>query len=95
MRATKKEKMGNYICKVGNYDIRQVITQGGTTKSFGKVTTRKGSCEGRIYLGKKLIEGKLSDATHAIKKAFQMTCDEGKEKNVSKRVLRKYNLVCE
>ncbi len=95
MRATKKEKLGNYICKVGKYDIRQIIKSGGTTRSFGKVSQSKGSCEGRIYLGKKLIEGNLKSAAEAVQKAFNLTCKEGDQHYVDKRLLKKHNLVCE
>tara|TARA_Y100001938_G_scaffold149727_1_gene237667 strand:+ start:2000 stop:2287 length:288 start_codon:yes stop_codon:yes gene_type:complete len=94
MRATKKEKLGNYICKVGKYDIRQIIKSGGVSRSFGKVTQSKGSCEGRIYLGKKLIEGNLKSSTEAVKKAFDLTCKEGNQQYVDKRVVKKHNLIC-
>ena len=95
MRATKKEKLGNYICKVGKYDVRQLIKAGGLKKSFGKVTQSKGSCEGRIYLGKKLVEGNLKSVSHAVQKAFDLTCKEGNEQYVDKRLIKKHNLVCE
>ena len=95
MRATKKEKLGNYICKIGKYDIRQIIKAGGTSRSFGKVTQSKGSCEGRIYLGKKLVEGNLKSASAAVQKAFALTCEEGNEQYVDKRLIKKHNLVCE
>jgi len=95
MRATKKEKLGNYICKVGKYDVRQIIKAGGLSKSFGKVTQSKGSCEGRIYLGKKLVEGNLKSASDAVQKAFALTCKEGNEQYVDKRLIKKHNLVCE
>ena len=43
MRATKKEKMGNYVCKVGKYDIRHIIKSGGTSKrTFGNAKKTKG-----------------------------------------------------
>ena len=95
MRATKKEKLGNYICKVGKYDVRQIIKTGGTSRSFGKVSKSKGSCEGRIYLGKKLIEGNLRDSREAIEKAFALTCKEGDQQYVDKRLLKKHQLVCD
>ena len=95
MRATKKEKLGNYICKVGKYDVRQIIKSGGTSRrTFGKVTQTKGSCEGRIYLGKKLIEGNLKSSSEAVQKAFQLTCREGDQQYVDKRLLKKHQLVC-
>ena len=95
MRATKKEKLGNYICKIGKYDIRQVIKSGATSKrTFGNVTKSKGSCEGRIYLGKKLIEGSFKDSKEAIEKAFKLTCREGDQQYVDKRLLNKHKLVC-
>ena len=95
MRATKKEKLGNYICKVGKYDIRQIIKSGATSKrTFGNVTKTKGSCEGRIYLGKKLIEGNLKSASEAVQKAFKLTCREGNQHNVDKRLVNKHQLVC-
>ena len=100
MRVTKKEKMGNYICKIGKYDIRQIVKQGGISRggisrgSFGKVTHQKGSCEARIYLGKKLIQGNVKDIKEAINKAFEMTCKEGAQQQVDKRLLEKHNLTC-
>ena len=94
MRATKKEKMGNYICKIGKYDVRQVLKLGGTRKYMGKITQQPGACEGRIYLGKRLIKGNLRDAKEAIEKAFALTCKEGTQRHVSKKLLNKHNLVC-
>tara|TARA_R110002051_G_scaffold179661_1_gene249390 strand:+ start:931 stop:1218 length:288 start_codon:yes stop_codon:yes gene_type:complete len=94
MRATKKEKMGNYICKIGKYDVRQIMNLGGIKKSFGKTTQHQGACEGRIYLGKKLIKGNLRDAKQAIEKAFELTCKQGTQQYVSKKLLNKHNLVC-
>ena len=95
MRSNKKEKMGNHICKIGKYDIREVVKRGSVERRFSSTTTKKGSCEGRVYIGKKLVESNLKGSYEAIKKAFLLTCEEGNEHQVSKTLIKRYNLVCE
>lgn len=96
MRDSKKSRMGNYICKIGKYDVRQIVKMGSVTRTFnGGVKKTKGSCESRIYIGKKLIEANLKGVKEAIDKAFELTCKDGDQQLVSKKVLSKYNLVCE
>tara|TARA_R110002049_G_scaffold220381_1_gene391949 strand:+ start:87 stop:317 length:231 start_codon:yes stop_codon:yes gene_type:complete len=76
MSKSKTETLGNYICKIGKYDVRQTLTLPKTQKNFsGTVTRSGGSTEGRVYKGKKLILGKLSGASDAINAAFKMTCE--------------------
>jgi hypothetical protein len=89
----KKQKLGNYICKVGDYDVRQLLILPRKQKTFqGKVMMTPGSIEGRVYKGKKLIEGKLKSAADAVKKAYELVCEEGKEKHLPKNLISKYKL---
>ena len=95
MSKSKTDTLGNYICKIGKYDVRQTLILPRTQKtSSGKVTNTGGATEGKIYKGKKLIVGKLSGASDAIKKAFEMTCEEGDVRLVSKSSINKYSLEC-
>ena len=95
MSKSKKETLGNYICKIGKYDVRQVLTQPTARKNYsGQVMKTPGSTEGRVYKGKKLVVGKLNAAADAIQTAFQMTCDDGCVNLVSKKIIKKYQLVC-
>jgi hypothetical protein len=95
MSKSKKETLGNYICKIGKYDVRQVVVQPTSRKNYsGQVMKTPGSTEGRVYKGKKLVVGKLSAAAEAIKTAFQMTCEDGGVNLVSKKVIKKYSLTC-
>lgn len=89
----KKEKLGNYICKIGKYDIRQVVIFPSKRKGYqGQVMTTIGSTEGRIYHGKKLVLGKLSGASEAIKKAYDLVYKNGDADTISKKALNKYHL---
>jgi len=95
MAKNKKENLGNYICKIGKYDVRQHMVLPRKQKNFqGKVTMTAGSTEGRVYLGKKLIVGKLSGAYQAIEKAYGLLCESNETTCVSKRVIKKYKLAC-
>ena len=95
MSKSKTATLGNYICKIGKYDVRQTLTLPRTQKNFsGKVIKTGGSTEGRVYKGKKLVLGQLSGASDAIKAAFKMTCEEGDTHLVSKSSINKYRLEC-
>ena len=93
MGTGKKQKFGNYICKIGKYDVRQVVILPRKQRTFqGKTHMTPGSIEGRVYLGKKLIEGKLKSASEAVQKAYELICEEGNQDTLSKKVITKYKL---
>jgi len=91
---SKATKGGEYVCKVGNFDIRHKIVTPKKVRNFkGEVTTTKGSVEASIYHGRNLIKGGFNDHTKAIQHAW----DEIKKSNlqhlVDKTVISRYNLV--
>ena len=95
MAKSKKESLGNYICKVGKYDVRQHMVLPRKQKDFkGNIKMTQGSTEGRVYKGKKLVVGKLSGAYQAIKKAYDLLCESNETEVVSKRTIKKYKLGC-
>jgi hypothetical protein len=65
-RATKG---GNYICKVGYYDIRQKNTTRKTKNGFGVETAKS---EFVIYHGNKLVESGFNNKDKAISKAKEL-----------------------
>ena len=70
---TRRVTMGNYICKIGKYDIRQKIEQPRTRKlQSGKADMIPGTKEASIYQGKKVIEKGFKDCLDAIKKAYEL-----------------------
>lgn len=89
---TRRVKMGNYICKIGKYDIRQKIEQPRIKKWQGKLDTIPGTKEASICQGKKVIEKGFKDCLDAIKKAYELLVQNGEDTNVCKRTLKKYNL---
>ena len=85
--------MGNYICKIGKYDIRQKIEQPRTRKLHGgKLDSIPGTKEASICQGRKVIEKGFKDCLDAIKKAYELLVQNGEDTNVCKRTLKKYNL---
>ena len=95
MAKSKKQTLGNYICKIGKYDIRQIVVQPTAKKTMsGQVMKTPGSTEGRVYKGKKLVVGKFGASLEAVQKAFEMTCEEGAVDMVCKRTIKKYGLTC-
>ena len=89
---TRRVKMGNYICRIGKYDIRQKIEQPRVKKWQSKLDTIPGTKEASICQGKKVIEKGFKDCLDAIKKAYELLVQNGEDTNVCKRTLKKYNL---
>ena len=94
MRVSKADKMGSYICRVGAYEVRQKVTFPQKIRGYSGVQQTKGTTEGRIYKGKRLVEGKFADGLGAVKKAYKLLCREGSAHNVSKKIVNRYNLAC-
>jgi hypothetical protein len=63
---TKATKGGNYICKVGFYDIRQKTSD---RKTKNGTSSETANSEFVIYHGGKFIEGGFNSKTKATEKA--------------------------
>ena len=87
------EKRGHHICKMVNYQVRQKVTQETSRKIGGKLVTTPGSVEVMIYKTKNKIEGGMKDIKLAAQKIYDILKKEGKESNIDKRLIKKYNLV--
>ena len=93
---SKKTKLGNYVCKIGKYDVRQLITQPRKQRNFqGQVSVIPGSVVGKVCSGKKVIVDKLKSGQEAIKEAYALVCKEGTQSTVSKKLITKHNLKCD
>mgnify|MGYP003627546941 FL=1 len=86
------EKRGHHICKMVNYQVRQKVTQETSRKVGGKLVTTPGSVEVMIYKSKTKIEGGMKDIKVAAQKIYEILKKEGKEINLDKRIIKKYNL---
>lgn len=85
---------GEYVCKIGKFDIRHKITQPSKVKNLkGEITIKSGSVEASIYHGRKLYKGGFNDHTKAIQYAWDKTKKSKLEHTVSKKAISKYNLV--
>ena len=91
--STMMEKRGHHICKMVNYEVRQKTAQETSRKVGGNVVTTPGSVEVMIYKSKNKIEGGMKDIKLAAQKIYDILKKEGKESNVDKRLVKKYNLV--
>ena len=87
------EKRGHHICKMVNYQVRQKVTQETTRKVGGNFVKTPGSVEVMIYKSKTKIEGGMKDIKLAAQKVYEILKQEGKEINLDKRIIKKYNLV--
>ena len=87
------EKRGHHICKMVNYQVRQKVTQETSRKVGGKLVNTPGSVEVMIYKSKTKIEGGMKDIKLAAQKIYDILKKEGKEINLDKRIIKKYNLV--
>ena len=87
------EKRGHHICKMVNYQVRQKVTQETSRKVGGKFVNTPGSVEVMIYKSKTKIEGGMKDIKLAAQKIYDILKKEGKEINLDKRIIKKYNLV--
>tara|TARA_R100000541_G_C1826716_1_gene73334 strand:+ start:214 stop:468 length:255 start_codon:yes stop_codon:yes gene_type:complete len=69
----KKEKYGNYLCKVGYFDIRQKIEMPRKRKlNNGEIQTLSGTVDVFVYHGKNKLAGPYKNSTTAIDKANEM-----------------------
>jgi hypothetical protein len=91
--STMMEKRGHHICKMVNYQVRQKVTQETNRKVGGRLVTTPGSVEVMIYKSKTKIEGGMKDIKLAAQKIYEILKKEGKEINLDKRIIKKYNLV--
>lgn len=87
------EKRGHHICKMVNYEVRQKITKETARRLGGKIVKTPGSVEVMIYKTKNKIEGGMKDIKLAAQKIYDILKKEGKENNVDKRLIKKYNLI--
>ena len=87
------EKRGHHICKMVNYEVRQRTTQPTTRKFQGKVVTTPGTREVMIYKNKKKLEGGMKSIKIAAQKIYDILKKEGNEYCVSKRNIKKYELI--
>ena len=91
---SKATRGGEYVCKVGNFDIRHKIVTPQKVRNFkGEVTTTKGSVEAAIYRGRELHKGGFNDHTKAIKYAWDEIKSSNLQDTVSKSIISNYNLV--
>ena len=91
--STMMEKRGHHICRMVNYDIRQKITKETSRKVGGKLVKTPGSSEVMIYKSKEKIEGGMKDIKKAAQKIYDLLKKNENQTNVSKRLIKKYNLV--
>ncbi len=90
---TKATQLGEYVCKIGKYDIRHIITQSSTNKTFDRQTIKnKGSVTAGTYLGKNLVKDGFNDHSKAIQYAWNRLKNDNLQHTVSKRSIKKYNL---
>tara|TARA_R100001377_G_C3169059_1_gene102390 strand:+ start:145 stop:429 length:285 start_codon:yes stop_codon:yes gene_type:complete len=87
------EKRGHHMCKMVNYDVRQRVTQETVRKSGNKLVSTPGNVEVMIYKGKSKIEGGMKDIKKAAQKVYDLLKNGGNQNYVSKKVIKKYNLV--
>ena len=90
---TTMEKRGHHVCSLVDYQVRQKIIQSTTRKVGGREVTSPGSVEVMIYKSKKKIEGGMKDIKEAAQKIYDILKKEGRQTVVSKRNIKKYNLV--
>ena len=85
---------GEYVCKVGNFDIRHKITQPKKTKNLkGETHIQPGSVEASVYKGRNLFKGGFNDHTKAIVYVWGEIKKSKLTHIVSKSIISKYNLV--
>ena len=87
------EVRGHHICSLVNYQVRQKIVKPTIRKVGNKEVPSSGSVEVMIYKGKKKIEGGLKDIKLAAQKIYDLLKDGDTQTYVSKKVIKKYNLV--
>ena len=90
---TTMEVRGHHICSLTNYEVRQRIVKPKIRKVGNKEVPSPGNVEVMIYKGKSKIEGGMKDIKKAAQKVYDLLKDSGKQTYVSKKVIKKYNLV--
>tara|TARA_R100001443_G_scaffold113918_1_gene129238 strand:- start:2517 stop:2768 length:252 start_codon:yes stop_codon:yes gene_type:complete len=66
----KKEKYGNYLCKIGYFDVRQKIEMPRTRRlNNGEKQTIPGKVEVFVYHGKNKVSGPFESHIKAIESA--------------------------
>ena len=76
-----------------NYEVRQKITKETARRLGGKLVKTPGSVEVMIYKTKKKIEGGMTDIKLAAQKIYDILKKDGRENDVSKKIIKKYNLI--
>ena len=87
------EKRGHHMCKMVNYEVRQKVIQESIRKVGAKMVSTPGSVEVMIYKGKDKIEGGMKDIKLAAQKIYDLLKDNNRQDYVSKKLIKKYNLV--
>ena len=93
MGGKKTMEVRGHICSLVNYQVRQKIVKPTIKKVGNKEVPSSGSVEVMIYKGKKKIEGGLKDIKLAAQKIYDILKSESRESTVSKKNIKKYNLV--
>jgi len=93
--ATKSRvtQCGDYVCKVGDYDIRHKIIQPKKIKNFkGEIVKTPGSVVAGVYFGSDLVKGEFNDHSKAIEYIWRRLKNNKKHEMVSKKIIKKYSL---
>jgi len=87
------EKRGHHMCKMVNYEVRQKVIQESIRKVGANMVSTPGSVEVMIYKGKGKVEGGMKDIKLAAQKIYNLLKDNNRQSYVSKKLIKKYNLV--
>ncbi len=91
---SKATRDGDYVCKIGNYDIRHKISQPKIGKNLrGESTSTKGSTTAGVYLGRELVKGGFNDHRRAIEYIWGKIKKDNLIHIVSKNSIKKYKLL--
>lgn len=91
---SKATRGGNYVCKIGYYDIRHKITQPKIGKTLrGESISTKGSTDAGVYLGRELVKGGFNDHRRAIEYIWGKIKKDNLIHTVSKNSIKKYKLL--
>ena len=91
---SKATRGGDYVCKIGDYDIRHKITQPKTGKNLrGESVSTKGSTTAGVYLGRELLKGGFNDHRKAIEYIWDLLKKDNLSHTVSKKAIKKYKLL--
>ena len=90
---TTMEKRGHHVCSLVDYQVRQRIVKPTTRKVGGKEVVSPGSVDVMVYKGKEKIEDGLKNIKLAAQKIYDILKSKNRETNVSKKNIKKYNLI--